>query len=101
MEMMMTTSSNNHYDICGVCETQRDQHGDKMHEFNVLGTLIPKAEPEAPRQSPPQLKGDELKSAAQVLGSDPVARLQLRLITRLVNKGLLDGNDLVHIFGGD
>lgn len=97
----MMTTSNNPDDPCGVCQTQRDEHGDKMHEFNLLGYLIPKAEPEAPRQSPPQLKGDELKSAAQVLGSDPVARLQLRLITRLVNKGLLDGADLVHIFGGD
>ncbi len=81
-------------DLCGVCSTKRDEHGDKNHEFNLEGELIPKKKPEPARQSAPQPRGSGLNN-------DPVARLQIRLVERLVSKGLLEGDDLVYIFGGE
>jgi hypothetical protein len=38
---------------------------------------------------------------AAALGADPVARLVIRLVERLAQKGLLDGEDMLKIFGGE
>lgn len=85
-------------DRCGVCNTLRDEHGDKRHEFNLDGQLIELGPAPTARQQPPQAKG-EPSAKANELSRDPVASLCLRLTERLVAKGLFDGDDLMYIFG--
>jgi hypothetical protein len=81
-------------DECGVCGATRENHGDKNHEFSIEGVLTPKKAPAAPRQMAPSPR-------AAALGADPVARLVIRLVERLAQKGLLDGEDMLKIFGGE
>lgn len=97
MRNMTSVSSD---DICVFCGVAREDHGDKNHKFSTnpdaqLETLAP---PPPPRNTPPQ------RASAGVggpqLSNDPVARLQIRLIERMVAKGLLDGEDMLYIFGG-
>lgn len=78
---------------CGICGLKRDEHGDSRHEFNAEGILIPKAAPEPPRQQPPSERGAALLK-------DPTTGVMLRTVERLIQKGLLEGDDLVYIFGG-
>lgn len=94
--MTTTTSKVSPDDQCGVCGTIREEHGDKHHEFNLEGMLIDKKPGPPPRNTPPQPRGAGVESP---LSQDPVARLQVRLIERLVAKGLLSGEDLLYIFG--
>lgn len=83
-------------DPCGVCEETRENHGDKNHEFNINGQLIPKK-----AGPPPQTQAPQRRSApGEQLSKDPVARLQIRLIERLVAKELIDSEDMLYIFGG-
>lgn len=85
-------------DICAVCETKRDEHGDKEHEFNLDGILIPKKKPEPARQAAPRERGEAppLKPA----GVEEMEKSHLRLIEVLVEKGVLNGFDVVKILGG-
>ncbi len=94
----MTSSQPKADDVCAVCDETRENHGDKQHEFSLDGVLTPKKAGPPPRREPPQERGAQ-PSPAQVLGNDPVARLQIRLIERMVAKGLLDGEDMLYIFG--
>lgn len=79
-------------DVCGVCSMKRDEHGDTQHEFNIDGVLIKKKPPAPPTRLAP---------AARAVAADPTTRLVLRMVSRLVAKGVLDGDDMVNIFGGD
>jgi len=92
----MTSSPPKADDVCEVCCETRENHGDKQHEFSLDGVLKTKKAPEPPRNQPPRERG-----AAGALAQDPVARLQIRMIERLVAKGMLDGEDLMYIFGND
>lgn len=85
-------------DLCGVCETKRDEHGDKQHEFNLAGDLIPKKKPEPARQQPPKERGEA--PATPIKGVEEVEKSHLRLIEVLVTKGVLNGHDVVQILGG-
>lgn len=97
--MTMTNSSVSPDDECQVCMETRENHGDKNHKFSVDGILEPKEPAPKARQQPPAFKGQE--SRAQRLGGDPTAALSLRLIERLVSKGVFNGDDLVYLFGGE
>lgn len=79
-------------DICGVCNLTRDQHGDMQHEFSADGVLKKKTPPPVPNNVSPAIRG---------MANDPTVRLVLRMVQRLTDKGLLEGDDLVYIFGGD
>jgi hypothetical protein len=79
-------------DQCEICLTTRELHGDKNHQFSTDGELIPIKQGDPPRRQPPTVAGQ--------VANDPVARLTLRLIETLVQKQVLVGDDLVHIFGG-
>lgn len=103
----MPTNNISPDDLCGVCGTARDMHGDKHHKFTLDDDLIP-IEPGPPRRNePPQRKdeqkkrggGSVLSAPAEELSRDPVANLQIRLIERMAAKGLLDGLDMMYIFG--
>ena len=78
--------------VCELCGLKRDEHGDVQHEFSTDGILRKKAAPTVPKNISP---------AVRSVGGDPTTRLTLRLIERLISKGVLEGDDLVHIFGGD
>lgn len=71
-----------------------------MHKFSTDGSLepLPKAAP-ARQAAPQERKHASLSVAEPELAKDPIARLQLRIIERLTTKGLLDGEDLMYIFG--
>lgn len=77
-------------DVCEVCGETRENHGDKKHKFSIDGQLIPIEPGPKPSNTPP----------ARAVANDPVARLHLRLVERLVAKGIFDGTDLLYIFGG-
>lgn len=79
---------------CGVCEETRENHGDKNHEFNAEGQLIPKKQGSPAQNTPPN-------PAVQKAERDPLLAPVLRLVQTLIAKGILEGDDLVHIFGGD
>lgn len=102
---MTTSTSIDPDDQCTVCGTTRDMHGDKQHGFTTdpeAPFLAVKPGPE-PRNTPPQSRASARPTAPAgvELARDPVARLQLRLTERLVSKGLLNGEDLMYIFGAD
>ena len=81
-------------EVCGLCGLKRDEHGEVQHEFSVEGVLKKKAPPTVPRNIPPSPRG-------QAMVNDPTVRMNLKLIERLIAKGVLDGDDLLYIFGGD
>lgn len=83
-------------DICGVCQTKRDEHGDRQHEFNIEGQLIPKKKPE-PGRPAPQAKGE---SPAQQGVESERDKAFLRLMEVLLEKGVIDGRDTIQILGG-
>lgn len=91
----MTSSQPKADDVCAVCDETRENHGDKQHEFSLDGVLKPIKQGAPARSEPPR----ERTAAGVALGNDPVARLQVRLIERMVAKGLFDGEDLMYIFG--
>lgn len=86
-------------DICGVCDVKRDEHGDTKHAFNIEGELIPLAPPPKARNTPPKLQGEVSLEAQQIL-RDPLTGPTLRLVEVLIKKNILDGADLMFIFGG-
>lgn len=94
----MTNSAIAASDECGVCGTTREDHGDKQHKFSMEGILTPLDPPPKPRQQPPVAKG-EMSPEAQVLSKDPTTQVMLRMVNRMVAKGLFDGADLMYIFG--
>lgn len=83
--------------VCAVCGGKRDEHGDKNHLFSLDGQLIPKAPGLPPRRKAPRERqlGTDMPDR-----DDPVARLTLRMIERMVVKGQLNESDLFAIFGG-
>lgn len=85
----------NPYDRCAVCDTTREEHGDKHHAFSLDGELIPLKPGMPPRRQAPTPRGAmPMNLESQTTG------LLLRLIERLAQKGLLEGPDMVMIFGG-
>lgn len=86
-------------DQCGVCGTRREDHGDKQHQFNLEDILVPIQPGPKPSNTPPRARSAGVEQSP--LEKDPVARLQIRMLERLTSKGLLDGSDLVYIFGGE
>ena len=89
----MMTSTPSPDDICAVCQVTRAEHGDSNHEFNLEDVLIPKKKPAPAPNTPPAQRG-------VTVGVAEVVALNLRLVERLIAKGVLEGDDLVYIFGG-
>lgn len=86
-------------EVCEVCGDIREEHGDKNHEFSQDGIIVPIKKGEPARQSPPRAKDDQLGVEVDRISRDPVTAMSLRMIERLVAKNLLDGEDLMFIFG--
>lgn len=80
-------------DPCAICGTTRENHGDRKHKFSIDGSLNP-LDPPAPRRQAPT-------PAGQALAKDPTTAMTLRLVEVLIQKGVLLGDDLIHIFGGE
>lgn len=78
-------------DLCQVCQTPRDQHGDKHHKFSVDGQLI-QLDPPKPRQEAPRHRDE--KPAA------PEAKAFATLIEVLAEKNILNTKDVIRIFSG-
>ena len=93
---MTTSTPKAPTDVCEICGTQRDEHGDKHHRFSEEGEFVPMEAGAKPRQEAPKERG----SAPRPVGTEHVAALHLRLIEVLVEKGILDGEDLHKLFGG-
>lgn len=88
---------------CLVCFEARENHGDKNHQFSVDGQLIPLKKGDPPRQQPPRRRDESstpMGEAASEVAKDATAQMTLRLIEVLTKKGLLTGEDLFIIFGG-
>lgn len=94
----MTSSQPKADDVCEVCGETRENHGDRQHEFSLDGVLKQKKPTEKARAEAPRERGS---GPAAALAQDPVARLQLRMIERMVAKGVFDGEDLMYVFGRD
>lgn len=80
-------------DLCAICETRRDEHGDKNHKFSTDGILIQVKPGDNPKSAPPTNPNNPLNR-------DPLTPVILRLVERMIQAGLLEGDDLQYIFGG-
>lgn len=97
----MSSSNPSADDGCALCGTQRDMHGDSNHEFNLDGQLIPRKPGPAPRQEAPKERGASISAPAQSIANDMVAQMLLRMVERLIARGILNDEDLVYMFGGE
>ena len=94
-------------DPCSICDVTRENHGDALHEFNMEGVLKKKAPPEPPRQQPPRHRDDPAMpmmpsgniSVAAAISMEH--NLTLRLLEKLMAKGVIDGKDLIYVLGGN
>ena len=82
-------------DICGVCDTKRDEHGDMNHEFNLDGQLIPFKRGEPPKREAPRPAGGGVENR-----TPDSAQAFARLMDIMVRKEMLTASELVYIFGG-
>lgn len=100
---MKMTSSPSPDDICEICSTTRENHGDRQHKFSEDGQLVPMPAGPPAKNEPPQLKGEppKLSPPGVELAKDPVARLQLRMVERLTAKGIFTADDLLYLFGSN
>lgn len=101
--MKMTNSPD---DLCGVCQNRRDEHGDVNHKFSLEGRLE-KLEPAPPPREQAPVHRDDPKMPMMPGGNINLAQaismehnFSLRLMETLVDKGLLDAKDVIHILGG-
>lgn len=81
-------------EVCGVCEETRENHGDKNHEFNAEGVLIPKKKapdkaPDAPKPPPPPSTQADVKHIQDSFAT---------LVEVLAEKEILSPHDIVRIF---
>jgi hypothetical protein len=94
-------------EMCLVCETTRENHGDKNHVFNpVSDNLVPlKPGPPARREAP----RERASLGAPQPGPSPEARAFATLVEILsektisfdgVNRPILDSKDIIRIFSG-
>ena len=81
---------------CSVCGIKRDEHGDTNHEFNLDGQLIPLKPAPPSRQDPPRERDPKAKPP----GVEEMEKAFLRLNEVLLEKGVIDGRDLIQILGG-
>lgn len=85
-------------DVCLVCGTMREEHGDKHHLFNITDdTLIPLKPGPEPRNKPPRERGESLKADP---APDHVAESFATLMEILVEKDILDTKDILRVFRG-
>lgn len=89
----------NHDDPCGVCGTQRDQHGDKNHVFRLDDVLIPVTPGPPAKNTPPRHRDDEPSRSHTLQGPD-VGRAFATLVEVLAEKGIVDHRDIIRIFSG-
>lgn len=81
-------------DVCILCYTKRDQHGDRQHKFSLDGQLEKIDPPAPPRQVPP------VSDIAHQLANQMSTQLVLKLVERMVAKDMLTADDMLYIFSG-
>lgn len=77
-------------DVCAVCQTTREMHGDKNHKFDTENDVPQKLDPPPrPRQDPPTPRGitDQIKAVSFAM-----------LMEVLAEKNILDAKDIIRIF---
>lgn len=92
-------------DLCVICETKRDEHGDRMHQFSLDGQLI-ELKPGPEGRKPPQTR----EEAAQDQSNLPdIGRALATLVEILaekkinfdgVSRPILNHKDIIRIFSG-
>jgi len=86
-----TPSTNSDPDAeCLLCNTTRENHGDRNHKFSEDGLLRPLDPPPKPRQEAP-VHRDEQQIKATSFAT---------LMEVLVEKNILDAKDVIRIFTG-
>lgn len=103
----MVDTTINFDDVCLVCGSQRDQHGDKNHQFSLTSDVpVPLKPGPKPDREAPKTR-DEAKEEESRLPD--VARAFATLVEILaekkinfdgVNRPLLDTKDIIRIFSG-
>jgi hypothetical protein len=86
-------------DRCLVCDTTRENHGDKRHKFNdVDDQLYPLDPPPKPRAEAPRERGETPAPAvvAEMIKAESFATL----MEVLVEKEILDAKDVIRVFTG-
>ncbi|WNO27778.1 hypothetical protein SEA_HUWBERT_26 [Microbacterium phage Huwbert] len=97
-------------DVCLVCGTKRDEHGDKHHQFSLTSDVpLPIPPGPDPTKQPPRHRDDPAPDPA---GVDAGPNLKLAFATLVevlseksiafdgVNRPLLDTKDVIRIFSG-
>ena len=90
-------------DICKVCNTTRENHGDLNHYFSNDGSLIPRTPPGNAQKQPPKVKPEHAtkEELLQYMSEDLQAKAVMRLTEVLLEKGLIDGKDTIYIYSGN
>jgi hypothetical protein len=94
-------------DVCEVCGTVRDEHGDKMHKFSTDGQLIPLEQGKPPAKEAPRHRDDPPPTSAGVgpdLGMAFATLIEVLAEKQIsfdgVGRELLTKQDIIRIFSG-
>lgn len=83
-------------DVCALCNTKRDEHGDMNHQFSLDGQLIPiRKGPEGVK--PPQTREEATQAASNL---PDVGRAFATLVEILAEKEIVNAKDIIRIFSG-
>lgn len=83
-------------DICEVCMTPRDLHGDKNHKFSEDGVLEPLDPAPPAAKEPPRARGEAKPSSNDL----PTPANFVALLDVLIGKGVLNGYEVAYILAG-
>lgn len=95
-------------DVCGVCDEYRQDHGDKNHQFNAEGILIPLSPRPEPKNTPPQERRASVAAPSPNAGD--IAASFAMLVEVLAEKHvylggemipLLSSKDIIRIFSAN
>jgi len=91
-------------DVCGVCNTTRENHGDKNHQFNIEGDLVELPKPQPAQNTPPRERGSSTPEAADVRALKTAFAALVEVLAEKsisfdgVNRPILDSKDIIRIF---
>lgn len=95
----------NYNDICLVCGTQRDEHGDRNHQFSLTSDVPVPLKPGPPGRKPPQTKEEaqatqNLPDVGRALATLVEVLAEKKINFDGVNRPILDTKDIIRIFSG-
>lgn len=97
--MMTTSTPPSPDDICAVCSSPRDQHGDMNHEFSINGELVTVKPGPPPTNNPPKKREDK-EQLVPVSPELPTPENFVALLDILISKDIINAQEVIYILGG-